>query len=289
MLAAFILIVALITGVAVTGDALTRPARHSVGYGPTSLAAESLTLQTREGQTVASWLVRGDQGCGAILLVHGVRADRRDMIGRATYLRGLGYTVLLIDLPAHGESSGTHITYGLQEARGIEAALDYLTRELPQEHVGVIGVSLGGAAFLFAALKSPPNAVVLESVYPTIDEALANRLRLYFGPVGKPLAPLFTWQLPLRLGVSSDQLRPIDAIRTLRSPVLIISGGNDQHTTREETERLFGAAPEPKELWIVEGAAHVDLHTFKTSAYEARITAFLAKYLRHSRQPSNCS
>jgi uncharacterized protein len=280
MLTVVLVLVALIAGAAVTGDVLTRPAQHGVGPSPASLPAESLTLQTRAGETVASWLIRGKTGCGAVLLVHGVRADRRDMVGRAIYLRSLGYTVLLIDLPAHGESSGTHITYGLQEARGVEAALDYLTRESPREHTGVIGVSLGGAALLLAKLTKPPNAAVLESVYPTIDEALTNRLALYLGPVGKPLAPLLTWQLPLRLGISADQLRPIDAIHKLAAPVLIISGGNDQHTTREQTERLFAAAHEPKELWIVEGAAHVDLHSFGQLDYQKRVAAFMGKYLR---------
>jgi uncharacterized protein len=280
MLTVVLVLVALIAGAAVTGDVLTRPAQHSVGPSPASLPAESLTLQTRAGETVASWLIRGKPGCGAVLLVHGVRADRRDMIGRALYLHTLGYTVLLIDLPAHGESSGTHITYGLEEARGVEAALDYLTRESAREHTGVIGVSMGGAALLFAKLAKPPNAVILESVYPTIDEAVTNRLALYLGPVGKPLAPLLKWQLALRLGISSDQLRPIDAIHNLAAPVLIISGGSDQHTTREQTKRLFAAAHEPKELWIVEGAAHVDLHSFGQQEYQKRVAAFMGKYVR---------
>jgi len=33
-------------------------------------------------------------------------------------------------------------------------------------------------------------------------------------------------------------------------------------------------------LWIVEGAAHVDLHKFAGITYEDRVSAFLEQYLR---------
>ena len=117
-------------------------------------------------------------------------------------------------------------------------------------------------------------------MFPTITEAVSDRVRLYLGPLAKPLALLLLWQLPLRLGVSPEQLRPIAQLSSLRSPVLIASGSLDQHTTLSETKRLYDAAGRPKELWIVEGAAHVDLHAFDPPAYESKISAFLAKYLR---------
>ena len=120
-------------------------------------------------------------------------------------------------------------------------------------------------------------------MFPTITEAVSARLRRFLGPLAKPLATWLLWQLPLRIGVSPDQLRPIARLSSLRSPVLIASGSIDQHTTLSETERLYDAANRPKELWIVEGAAHVDLHAFDPTAYESKISAFLAKYLRHQR------
>jgi len=43
--------------------------------------------------------------------------------------------------------------------------------------VGVIGVSLGAASLVLAKPDPAPSAVVLESMYPTIEEAVSNRLR----------------------------------------------------------------------------------------------------------------
>jgi fermentation-respiration switch protein FrsA (DUF1100 family) len=69
-------------------------------------------------------------------------------------------------------------------------------------------------------------------------------------------AALLLWQLPLRLNIRPDALRPIAYIAQLKAPVLIAAGGADLHTTLPETQRLFAAAAEPKALWVVEGAAH---------------------------------
>lgn len=202
------------------------------------------------------------------------------MVGRARFLSRLGYSVLLIDLPAHGESAGAHITYGLSEAQGVTAALSHLSHELPSEKIGVIGVSLGAASLVLSKPSLPLSAVVLESMFPTIREAVSNRLNSYLGPLGESLTPLLLWQLPLRLDISPDQLRPITELLSLQAPLLIAAGSVDLHTTLAETERIYAAAREPKELWVVDGAAHVDLHAFDSKAYEERVSAFLAKYLR---------
>ena len=56
-------------------------------------------------------------------------------------------------------------------------------------------------------------------------------------------------------------------------------GTDDRRTTEAETEHLFKAAGPPKELWLVKGAAHVDLYRFNPKAYQARISPFLGRYL----------
>jgi uncharacterized protein len=40
---------------------------------------------------------------------------------------------------------------------------------------------------------------------------------------------------------------------------------------------MFAAAPEPKEFWLVPGAAHVDLHAAAGPEYELRVLAFLRR------------
>jgi fermentation-respiration switch protein FrsA (DUF1100 family) len=263
------------------GEYVTRPVQHLVGSPPSGLHAQRVEIAGPGGGTrIAGWLTRGRPGAGVVLLLHALRSDRRQMAARAAFLQAAGYTVLLIDLPAHGESLADRITFGANEARGVTAALEYLHRDFPGERVGAVAVSLGAASLVFAQPSPPLAAVVLESMYPTIEEAVADRLQLHLGGWSRALAPILLWQLPLRTGVSPQELRPIDALPKLGSPVLVVSGSLDQHTTIAETQRLYDAAREPRQLWIVPDASHVDLHGIAPATYEAKITAFLAQHLR---------
>src|SRR6266542_817458 len=166
---AFLAIAALLVAGGV-GEVLRQPALRSVGAPPTDLPAKSIVLRTARNQPVAGWMVSGKPGEGVVVLLHGVRGDRREMIGRAKFLHRLGYSVLLIDLPAHGESAAEHITYGWNESEGVKTAIGYLSHEFPDERIGVIGVSLGAASLVLSDPSPALSAVVLESMFPTISE-----------------------------------------------------------------------------------------------------------------------
>lgn len=262
------------------GSWLVRPAPARVGPPPPDLAAQPLRLTSATGG-VAGWWVAGRPGRGAVLLLHALRGDRRQMLGRARFLVREGFGVLLVDLPAHGESEGGEVTFGLREASAVEAALAHLARRQPAERVAVLGVSLGAAAAVLAQPRPAPAALVLESLYPTLHDAANERLRLHLGPSGPWLAPLLLVQLPLRWGVGAARLRPLDALRGLPQPLLLLGGAEDRHTPPAQVQWLFAAATAAttKELWLVPGAAHVDLHAHAPAAYEARVLAFLRRHL----------
>jgi uncharacterized protein len=263
----------------VAGGQLSAPVPRVIGDAPASLGAQPVQIASASGSTIHGWFSRGVTGRGAVLLLHGVRGDRRDMLPRAQFLHRAGFSVLLIDFQSHGESSQHRITFGYLESRDVSAALAFLTQKLPGEKLGVIGASLGAAAFVLAQPRPPVSAVVLESMYPTIDQAVADRLQIYLGRLGPLLAPLLEMQLKPRLGVSPEQLRPIDGMGLIHAPVFIIAGTLDQRTKPNETQAIFSAALPPKELWLLAGAAHVDLYAFAGEEYERRILHYFSSYL----------
>jgi len=278
---AFVLVMLLVTGLVFgAGEVLSRPAKRVMGQAPPDLHAETVRLLLSPTDSVSGWFARG-RGRGSVLLLHGVRGDRTHMLDRARFLLAEGYSVLLIDLPAHGESSGKRMSFGAQEAAGVTVALRYLQDKLPGEKIGVIAVSLGAASLVLSRPSTPLHAVVLESMYATIADAVADRLAMRLGPVGRYFAPLLLWQLPLRTGVSAKELRPVMAVSDLRAPLLVASGTEDQHTPWPETERIFAAGKQPKELWAVQGAAHGDLYLYDRAAYQARILKFFSMYLQN--------
>jgi fermentation-respiration switch protein FrsA (DUF1100 family) len=81
------------------------------------------------------------------------------------------------------------------------------------------------------------------------------------------------------LGIAINELRPIERVSKISAPKLFVAGTKDRHTTISEAKNLFQTASDPKEFWAVEGAGHVNLHTFTKEEYEKRILEFLRKNL----------
>ncbi len=194
----------------------------------------------------------GQPGAGVVILMHGIWGSRLQMARRAEVLHRRGFSVLLFDLQGHGESTGTRITFGRLEGMDAANAVSFVRDRAPGERVGIIGVSLGGAAALLGPGPLPVNVLVLESVFPTIDAALTNRLRAALVPILGPvlggavpllLAPVFEAVLPPILGVAPADLRPIDRIAGVTAPVLVASGTADDRTPLAEAEALFARAP----------------------------------------------
>lgn len=280
VLAAIVTVGLLIGVVFWAGDLLTKPARTPTGVPEPALRARSLTFDSVSGAKLSAWFASGSSGAGAILLLHAVRSNKRSMLPRAQFLSALGFSVFLVDLQAHGESEGERISFGHRESADVLASVAKLQELAPGERLGVLGASLGAASFLLSDVQPLVDAVVLESVYPTIEDAVANRLHIYFGEVGPWLSPLLLAQLRTRLGVAPSQLRPIERVSLLRCPVLIVHGTEDRHTPIQESRRLFAGIPTPKEFYALAGAAHVDLHAYGGEEYERRIGGFFARHLR---------
>src|SRR5262245_27454938 len=275
-----IAVIVFFAAVWMAGGSLASPHRQPVGNIPADLNAQEIRFPSQSGSTISGWSAPKQNGKGTVILLHGIRSTRLSMVERARFLSHAGYGTLLIDLQAHGESTGQQITFGYLESRDTAAAVDFLRRPNPTENIAIIGVSLGGAAALLATPPLEVNALVLESVYPTIEEATANRLAMRLGSWAKALTPLLTLQLKPRLGIGRENLCPIEHVKESRTPKLIIYGTTDRHTTVEESQRLVEAAMEPKESWAVQGAGHIDLHAYSRVEYEERVLLFLSKHLK---------
>lgn len=262
----------------VAGSVLVAP-RPCLVTLPQLFTGTTVSFPSRSGATLHGNLLRGTSGKGAVILMHGVRGHRGSMAGHADFLHRAGYSVLLFDFQAHGESSGAKITSGYLESMDAAAAVDFVSDKLPEEKIAVIGSSLGGAATILADPPLRIDGAILEMVYPDIERAVKNRIAIVLGNWARPLSCLLTWQLRPRLGVRADWFQACKKVRRMNCPKLIVGGANDRHTTLADTKDLFVNATDPKELWIVENAAHQDLHKLAREEYENRILAFLDRHL----------
>ena len=82
-------------------------------------------------------------------------------------------------------------------------------------------------------------------------------------------------------GQDISQVRPIDDVARI-SPraILIVQGGQDPAVPLENGERLYAAAGEPKELYVVPNAGHGGFMHVDPQTFEDRVEGFLERYLR---------
>lgn len=276
---------AVLVGVVASADgcALAAAAPANIAPPPPQLGAESVAFPSRSGSLIHAWLIPGRPGGGSVLLLHGVGANRTVMLGRAEFLHREGFTVLAPDFQAHGESPGEHPTFGALESLDARAAMSYLRCAAPGERIGVIGVSMGGAASLLGPGPLHADAFVLESVYPTIRQAVSDRLATWFGPlrwVGRQLTPAVIAVVGSEVHVRESQLQPIARIATVRAPMLVIAGTKDPYTPIAEAESLYAHASTTKSFWAVPGAGHEDMYDYNPPAYRHRVGSFLVRWLR---------
>ena len=261
------------------GTALITPKRYEESR-PAAVNLVDVSFTDEKNHRISGWWMPVPKSASAVLLVHGIHADKRALVERAKIFNGLGYSALLIDLPAHGESGGDHVTFGPDEGSAVSAALLWIKRSNPNSLVGGDGLSLGGAGILLRTDNTGFDAIVLEAVFPDIRRALLNRLSARFGWFGSLLEPLFELQLRARLGLDPEQLRPVGRIATVGCPVLILGGALDSRTKLVETEELFKNASEPKQLWVFPGCGHDDFLARQPAKYQEVVGRFFRQYLK---------
>jgi fermentation-respiration switch protein FrsA (DUF1100 family) len=260
------------------GVYITAPDNHPMNI-PDKLDVTAVAIPSASGSTLAGWYMPGAVHGGAVVLLPGWLSTRHRMVSRMQFLHDAGYSVLAVDLQAHGESPGKRITFGRLESLDAEAAVAWVRTHALGERVGVIGVSMGGAAALLAPHGLGADALVLESVFPDFRRAVANRVADYVGAAASaPLAAAFLALSEPTLGVGDE--RPVDRIGDIGVPVFVISGERDTNTPPAEARELFARASDPKWLWLVPGARHVDFDRTLGTPYRRQILEFFTTYVR---------
>ncbi len=238
---------------------------------------EDVTLRTSDELTLRGWFAPGSRRA-AVIFTHGGGGNRMDLYAEARLIAHHGYGVLLYDSRASGESDGDLATRGDREQRDVEAALDFVSsrREVDPDRIALVGFSIGAASVaMVAASDVRARAVILCALWTSLEEELKKNLGKY-GPLswGPNLFAL------ARDGVHIDNVRPIDRIAAISPrPILMIAGAHDGDTPLPVMRRVFAAAREPKELWVLDDAGHGGYFAAAPAEYESRVIGFLDRSL----------
>jgi dipeptidyl aminopeptidase/acylaminoacyl peptidase len=217
--------------------------------------------------TLASWVIepRTQPARGSIVLLHGVRLDRRSLSALGAAFSDAGYRSILVDLRGHGESTGRYLTYGSLEAEDVSKVLDDVAargRELGP--VGAFGFSYGAAVALDLGARDPRvSAVVAAAPFSSLREVLGDYRREYLPAMLSVIPDSWferaLWDAAWLTSCDLEAASPLRSVQGSRARQLLIHGTADTQVPLRHSVALSSVAGPLAELRTVPGAAHYDL------------------------------
>jgi fermentation-respiration switch protein FrsA (DUF1100 family) len=211
---------------------------------------------------------------GTVVHFHGNFGNLSDHFPLSTFFLKQGYDVLVFDYQGYGASEGKPTQKNTVED-GI-ASVRYAQAHLRDPATGVVvfGQSLGGAVGVVVTAKEPlVRAAVIESGFSS------------YSKMGREAMGRHWWSWPMVpvaffLGGKYDPVKYVGDISP--RPILFVHGDQD-HTVQVHMSRdLYAAAKEPKKLWIIEGAGHLECRRVAGLLYEKTIVDFVTDALTGS-------
>ncbi|MBW2503731.1 MAG: alpha/beta hydrolase [Deltaproteobacteria bacterium] len=236
------------------------PTGNQVGT-PTDvgLAFEPVTFLASDGTELRGWFLPANPQAPVVLFCMGNYGNMSYRLQNLALIHQLGLNVFIFDYRGYGLSSGKTTEQGTYlDGR---AALAWLkARGWPPERMVFFGRSLGAAIALQLALETPPAALILETPFTSIREMGKTHYSVLYALLG--------WLL-------NAQYDNLAKIASLNSPLLVIRGSQDRICPPHMAQTLFDRAPQPKQLYTIEGAGHNNTLSIGGESYWATWAAFL--------------
>lgn len=250
-----------------------QPHRHLVlTPAQMGIAYEELRLRTEDGVALNAWFLPAKGPAAATVLhLHGNAENISTHFTNVAWMPGEGFNVLALDYRGYGASEGQPSLAGAQ--RDIDAAMRALLARpgVDPGRIVVLGQSLGGALAIHyaakGALRTRIRALVVDSAFSDYRAITREKLASFF----------LTWPLQWLPWLTVDNdYSPAAAIGGIGPlPLVLIHGGSDVVVPAAHSRRLYALAGEPKELWIVPEAGHIQ--ALRDEAVRRRLAAFLRR------------
>ena len=249
--------------------------KNPEGYrnpGERNFAYEDVYLDTDDGLVLHGWHIKqADHLRPTILFFHGNAGNmgmRMDNI--EDFYVQLGVNIFILSYRGYGKSQGHPTEEGLK--LDAKAAIEYLfsSNIVNKDQVFIFGRSLGGAVGIYATnefqSKYKIRGLILENTFTSINDIASD-----LAPSMKALSSLFL----------QKQWPSLSRIRSIRSPILFISGRNDLLIAPHHMDSLHQSSQQSAftEFHAVAQAGHNDTYSKAWPEYLNWMNSFITKSL----------
>ena len=256
-----------------------RPYRIPIFMSPGAIGApqEDVDLQA-DGIPIRAWWVEAADAKTVVILGHGYMMNRSELSGEAAWLHHRGISSLVLDFRAHGRSGGKKCGFGFREKAEIVAAVLWVRKRVPGAKIVLMGSSMGSAASAFAASQVQADALILDSCYSQLPEAVLGWWRFLGGKLLMRLLTPTVWiAIPL-VGFTPTAADVGVALKSCKMPVLFLHGANDTLALPAEAERNAKMHVGDNQIVWFQGCNHSEARWLQPDRYHDAIRGFLARF-----------
>lgn len=246
---------------------------------------EDLTIEAQDGLKLSAiYLPCPTTSDKTVILIHGYNSWNGSMGGFAQYyLEELSYNVLMPDLRGHGKSEGNYIGFGWHDRKDILQWIDAMLEKTGKKTQIVLhGVSMGGGTVLMTSGEKLPGnvkCIVSDCAYHSVTGILRYQMKRMYKLPQFPLIHVTSLISKLRAGYFFGEASALKQVRKAKLPILFIHGSTDKFVPTDMVYELYEAASCPKQLLVIEGAAHGTSFWKDPAAYKAALEGFLQEYV----------
>ena len=227
-----------------------------------ALPYRTVYIPTENGKQLFAWYIPPEVGAGAapgVVALHGWGGNSEFMLPFALWLHRSGFATLLLDARNHGSSDRDTFSSLPRFAEDLEHGFDWLAArsEVNPQRIALLGHSVGaGAALLLASRRHDVTAVVSIAAFAHPEELMRRQMqshRIPYIPIGWAVMRY----IEQTIGSHYEAIAPINTIRNISCPVLLIHGFDDLRIPISDAEAIYAQRPHDRvELLILSGAGH---------------------------------
>lgn len=261
----------------------TIPVDYAATPRDLNLHYEAVRFSTMNDLQLHGWWIPHGNGVEkpVVILLHGWRRNAERMMPYIQALHGR-YNLLVFDSRNHGKSDSDTFSSMPRFAEDLVSALDHLDNGLAGRHngnYGVIGLSMGGAAAIYAASHDDRiSCVVPVGAFANAADVMRREYRKRHIPYF-PLVYLVFEYFQYHIGLRFNEFAPENNIGKSKARFLLVHGKLDETAPFSHAERLLSAAREGQaELQPLDEAGHSNCHD--STRFWPAVIGFLDRGLR---------